>query len=107
MIDADEVAAAMKHAPSGRAPGLDGLPLELYRRFPDLLTALSCVFSAMGRTGRTPPGFLEGVIRPIHKKGDVTCVGNHRPITLLNTDYRILAVGAPLHALCTFPSPLL
>lgn len=45
----------------------------------------------MGRTGCTPANFLDGVITSIHKDGDATAPANYRPITLLNTDYRLLA----------------
>ena len=38
-----------------------------------------------------PPGFNRGVISVIYKKGDPCSPANYRPITLLNTDYRLLS----------------
>ena len=38
-----------------------------------------------------PPGFLQGLLIVLTKGGDPLDPGNYRPITLLNTDYRILA----------------
>lgn len=42
-------------------------------------------------TGKVPEGFSAGVITLIYKKGDKRDIKNYRPITLLNTDYKILA----------------
>jgi hypothetical protein len=87
-----EVLTALKHSPSGKAPGLDRIPVELYRRCKDVMAPLLAnVYSAIGQTHSLPAGFLEGVITAIYKSGDVTQPVNYRPITLLNTDYRVLA----------------
>jgi len=90
-VTGHEVGVAVRHMRPGAAPGLDGLPAEVWRRggqgARDLLAAL---FSAVGSEGRVPQGFLEGLISPIHKAGDATVMSNYRPICLLNTDYRIM-----------------
>ena len=92
VVEVEEVAAALKRMQPGTAPGLDGLPPEVWRRggagATELLAAL---FTAIGSTGTTPPGFLEGSISPIHKAGDAMLMSNYRPICLLNTDYRLMA----------------
>jgi exonuclease III len=88
----EEVCAALKHAPSGKVPGLDGLPVELYRRYKEVcVPLLAKLFTAIGRLARVPLGFLDGVISILHKAGLREVLGNYRPITLLNTDYRLLA----------------
>ena len=91
-VSADEVRQAIRQSRPGTAPGLDGLPLELWRKggMP-VWTLLAAVFSAIGRSGRTPTGFLDGALCPIFKKGDLTEPVNYRPITLLNVDYRLMA----------------
>jgi hypothetical protein len=87
-----EVRAALKHSAPGKAPGLDGLPVEFYRRYLDVCAPLLArVYTAMGRCGRVPYGFTTGVIVTFYKSGPRTKPSNYRPITLLNCDYRVLA----------------
>ena len=45
----------------------------------------------MGHTGQMPHAMLDGLIISLHKSGDRTSPEQYRPITLLNTDYRVLA----------------
>ncbi len=91
-VSEPEVAAALKRSRSGRAPGLDGLPVEVYRKHRDLFVPLLArLYTAMGASGQRPAGFTDGVIRTLHKKGGRRVLANYRPITLLNTDYRVLA----------------
>ena len=87
-----EVRHAIKHSQPGKAPGLDGLPVELYRRCMGVCAPLLArLFTAMGTTGSAPRGFNDGVIVVFHKSGPRSEPANYRPITLLNTDYRVLA----------------
>jgi hypothetical protein len=88
-----EVARAMAAAKPGTAPGPDGLPLLVYKRFSQLLTpVLARVFSAVGSLRVVPAGFLGGAISALPKPhADPLDVAGYRPITLLNTDYRLLA----------------
>ena len=91
-ISCAELYSALKHSKPGRSPGDDGIPIELYRRAgPPMVALLAKVLSAMGELKATPPHFLDGVISSIHKADDPTLPSNYRPITLLNTDYRLLA----------------
>jgi hypothetical protein len=91
-VDEEEVGRALKGSPPGRAPGEDGLPAELYKRMRSLFAPiLARVFSAAGRKGMLPEGFVDGVISLLFKSGDRCSAANYRPITLLNTDYRALA----------------
>jgi len=48
------------------------------------------VFTAIGHEHSVPENFLLGAITFIHKKGPRSNPANYRPITLLNTDYRML-----------------
>ena len=87
-----EVKQAMRTARSGRSPGLDGIPVELYRRCKSEFIPLLCrLFTAIATVGDLPPGFHDGVITILHKAGDRTNPANYRPITLLNSDYRLYA----------------
>ena len=88
----DELRASVRGMARGKAPGLDGLPLEFYLSFwhllaPDLLTVLNFSF----RDGHFPISLRSGVITLLFKKGDRLNPANWRPITLLNVDYKICA----------------
>lgn len=87
-----EVRRALKHSAPGKAPGLDGLPVDLYRKCADSFAPLLArVYSAMAQLGQVPDTLLDGVVSTIYKTGSRVQPGNYRPITLLNTDYRVLA----------------
>ncbi len=107
-ITYDECELSLRVAKNGTAPGLDGIPFELWktiharciedRRFPersafDIVKLLTAAFEDArmhGVSGRT--SFAHGWIAPIYKeKGERTRVVNYRPITLLNTDYKLLS----------------
>ena len=87
-----EVAWALKHSKQGTAPGPDGIPIEVWRRLgTPAHTLLAAVLTAAGTTGQMPRGFLDGVVTAIYKAGDATETGNYRPLTMLDSDYRVLA----------------
>ena len=89
--EAEVVSACQRSAP-GKAPGPDGIPPELWRHCSAVLApTLARLFSAAGRLHRLPDFFLDGVLATLYKKGDAADPANYRPITLLNTDYRMLA----------------
>ena len=92
VVSEEEVKVAVKHSAPGKAPGMDGLPVELYRRYMALFVPLLArVYTAVGQLGVLPFGFTTGVIVCFHKSGPRASLANYRPITLLNTDYRVLA----------------
>jgi hypothetical protein len=87
-----EVSRALRGARAGTSPGADGIPVELYRKYGAVFTPLLArLFTAAGTLRSLPAGFHFGVITVLNKPGDPTQASNYRPITLLNTDYRLLA----------------
>jgi len=87
-----EVLQALKHSKPGKAPGLDGIPVDLYRKYKDVLApVLTDLYCAIGLLGEMPRGFLDGVLVTPPKPGEPTNCNNYRPLTLLNADYRVLA----------------
>ncbi|MCA3356875.1 MAG: reverse transcriptase family protein [Roseomonas sp.] len=85
---------AMRFAGPGKSPGPDGIPVELWRlNRGATATLLSRLFTAVGTLRRLPVGFSDGAVVALPKPGggDATAISNYRPITLLNSDYRLLA----------------
>jgi hypothetical protein len=91
-VTAEEVLTALKHSAPGKAPGLDGLPVDLYRRCKSVFAPLlATLYTAIAFAGAVPVGFLDGVVITLYKAGERVQPNNYRPITLLNGDYRVLA----------------
>ena len=91
-ITVDEVRYALKRTQRSKSPGPDGIPSELWSCCGEILAPiLAAIFTAIGNTGCTPSGFTDGLVVPLHKAGNKAIIANYRPITLLNTDYRLLA----------------
>ena len=96
-LSLEELAAALKGLPRGKAPGREGIPYEFYQRFwPQvgslLADALQDAFSG-GAESALPASTLHGRITLLYKgKGaDRAAPASYRPITLLNTDYKLAA----------------
>ena len=91
-----ELHSALKASARGKKPGSDGLPYEFYTQFWDLLgPELLAVLQASFQTQLTPslPGSMtQGVITLLYKgRGARSSLDSYRPITLLNSDYKLLA----------------
>ena len=75
---------------TNKSPGADGFPVEFYRRFwsslgPDLVEVLNYCYEH----GQLSNSQKQGIIRLLYKKEDPLLLKNWRPISLLNTDYKI------------------
>ncbi|KAK3566306.1 hypothetical protein QTP86_032222 [Hemibagrus guttatus] len=88
----EELHAALNTMPGGKAPGIDGLPVEFYKFFwkelgEDLLEVLeeSC------RERCLPLSSRRAVITLLPKKGDLQDIKNWRPVSLLCTDYKVMS----------------
>ena len=85
-----EVSSALLGMARRKAPGLDGLPVEFYVKFwdvlgPDLVSVLnSCLDS-----GSLALSQRRGIISLSFKKGDCLDPRNWHPITLPNIDYKL------------------
>ena len=92
IITEQAVRRGLRHVAPGKAAGPDRIPMEIWRWYKDQLAPiLSKIYTAIGHLGRVPQGALNGEIHPFHKAGNRADMSNYRPITLLNTDYRLLA----------------
>ena len=75
---------------NGRSPGPDGISVEFYKRVYEIIKYdLLRMFNLFLAGARIPAKFKAGLIARIPKDGPSNLVENARPITMLNTDYKI------------------
>lgn len=89
----DEIYKALMSMETGKTPGTDGLGPAFYSIFWDKLgSPLGLAYNYAFRTGLLHSSARRGILSLIPKKGrNLLKVKNWRPITLLNTDYKILS----------------
>ena len=86
----DELFSALKSLQTGKSPGSDGLPTEFYLSFwDDLGDFLVLVLNERYRLGVLTYSQRESLLRLLYKKDDRRLPKNWRPISLLNTDYKL------------------
>ena len=110
-ITKEDIEEALKLAKNGSATGLDGFPYEVWKDLKkrnsdaesagkvgfDIIGALTTIFRDIQYYGIAPDThFAEGWMCPLYKKKDVTSIENYRPITLLNSDYKLLTKALSL-----------
>ncbi|KZT29847.1 DNase I-like protein, partial [Neolentinus lepideus HHB14362 ss-1] len=105
-VTTHDIASALRLAGNDTAPGLDGAPYELWKKLHerhthyvkhhptdpsfDVVSMMTAAFNDIEKYGVDPTtGFAEGWMCPIYKKNDRDIISNYRPITLLNTDYKL------------------
>jgi hypothetical protein len=111
LITEDNVAKALKSAKKGTSTGMDGCPYELWKKLKqkydtniregtenfNIIKVLTRVFNDIQIHGvEEHTDFALGWMCPIYKKKDCTKISNYKPITLLNTDYKILTKALAL-----------
>ena len=81
-----------KKIQKNKSPGIDGIPIEFYQTFWDLLKELLIqVYDTIYNEGELSSSQRKSVISLIHKDNEKNLLKNYRPISLTNTDYKILA----------------
>ena len=89
-----EVHDALKQVGLNKSPGFDGLPYEVYLRMSHMFVPiLTDMFNHWFAQGAIPGSVTKGVITLLKKGGRHVWEGldDYRPITLLNTELKILA----------------
>ncbi|CAI5948972.1 unnamed protein product [Closterium sp. NIES-65] len=87
-----EVKEALDGMAKGKSPGADGIPKEFFSQHWDSLGGDVLGFAKrFEETAVLPPAALEAVTVLLHKKGAKDQVQNYRPITLLNSTYKLVA----------------
>lgn len=101
--DRDEAAQAIKAVQTGKAPGKDGIPYEFYKYWvgklerrtrddppvPDIAAMLATVWNTVPDKKSADPRYIEGLMFLLYKKKERDRAENYRPITLLNSDYKL------------------
>nr|VZI23149.1 unnamed protein product [Spirometra erinaceieuropaei] len=84
---------AVQQLSSGKAPGSDAIPAEVYKHGgPQLMDHLTALFQEMWRQGEVPQDFKDATIVHLYKrKGNRQVCDNYRGISLLNIAGKIFA----------------
>ncbi|CAM5082206.1 unnamed protein product [Eretmochelys imbricata] len=92
-----EFSEALCRMPTNKSPGVDGLTVEFYHVFWDVLGPdLVTVWAESLQSGVLPLLCRRAVLSLLPKKGDLCDLRNWRPVSLLSTDYKIVAKAISL-----------
>ena len=92
-ISESELTKGIKALKTNKSPGIDGIPGEFYKKYWSLLkTNFIKVIEEIEETESLTISQYRGVICLIFKQGDRDDLKNWRPITLLNNDYKLIAI---------------
>ena len=87
--ECNKVIISMK---SNKSPGYDGLPVEYYRFFWEYIKDLFMnMLNECWNIQDMPISMRTAILSLIHKSDDKDKLNNYRPISLMNTDYKIVA----------------
>nr|VZI06593.1 unnamed protein product [Spirometra erinaceieuropaei] len=88
-----ETIRAVQQLSSGKAPGSDAIPAEVYKHGgPQLMDHLTVLVQELWRQGEVPQDFKDATIVHLYKrKGNRQICDNHRGISLLNIAGKIFA----------------
>ncbi|CAM2100098.1 unnamed protein product [Caretta caretta] len=92
-----ELSEALRRMPTNKSPGMDGLTMEFYRMFWDVLGPdLVIVWAKSLQREILPLSCRQAVLALLPKKGDLCDLWNWRPISLLSMDYKVVAKAISL-----------
>ena len=79
----DTVLRSMTDFPKGKAPGMTEVPFECFTCLLGMPKLLLKYFRFIFVSGKVPISWTQARIVPVPKKGDLSDIGNYRPISLL------------------------
>ena len=90
-LTVNEVKEATKALLKDKSPGIDGIPAEFYQEFEYITEWLYDILIETEKNKLLTKTMRTSVVKLLFKKGDRTQIGNYRPLSLANTDYKIFA----------------
>ena len=91
-LSLQELTDAVCQMAPGRAPGVDGLPAEFFRKFWACIGQdLYEVVMKCAAKGELPQSCRRAVLTLLPKKGELSMIKNWRPVALLCTDFKIIS----------------
>ncbi|KAG2198727.1 hypothetical protein INT47_005412 [Mucor saturninus] len=84
----DNLLDAAKRSPPQSSPGIDGIPFHVLHNAAAIRVALQVYNDALLKSV-FPPIWNKTCMILLPKKGDLTNLSNHRPISLINTDAKL------------------
>lgn len=105
ILSLEELEKSARSMQTGKSPGCDGIPIEFYKLFWDLVgpLLLSC-FTLATEKGILTADQRRAVVTLIPKKHrDKRYINNWRPISVLNVDYKIFAKALALRLANVIP----
>ena len=87
-----ELTIAVNNLKPNKSPGMDGISTNFYKHFWKLLGPLLVkIFNSCYDKQTLPFSQRQSILNLIYKKNNPLDLSNYRPISLLNTDYKILS----------------
>ena len=90
-ITAEELQTVVHRVTGNQAPGRDGICMEFFKKNWSAIKDMLLVFNQMYSTGNIREQQKHGIVVCIPKATAPKTPADYKPITLLNTDYKILA----------------
>ena len=88
----EELYGALLKLKPGKSPGIDGLPMEFYVTFWDVIgNEFFQLVNSCQKDMLMSKSMQTAILTLLYKKGEKTNLNNWRPISLLCADYKIIA----------------
>uniref|UniRef100_A0A8C2KCI6 Reverse transcriptase domain-containing protein n=1 Tax=Cyprinus carpio TaxID=7962 RepID=A0A8C2KCI6_CYPCA len=88
-----EIQEAISCLDAGKSPGLDGFSIDFFKAFiPKIIKPLNDMYMQAIESQHLPDSLEQAMITLLLKPGKDPCLcGSYRPISLLNSDYKVFA----------------